>query len=220
EFAELMRSLAEAGGPVFDTIFKHVVNPPPTPVAGNAEAFVEWSADQLLHPMITYSAYPGVTVNEIKSLAAAAGVTGACEVRPFLVVLPAKSHLAYIEMQLALRALNRKAQRDLAKVGTPHMVQFVSLGEDQVGFFTAYDGSLEKYITDFTNTIGEVFDFLFKFTKGAPPSPCRKHFQEFLEFAATVDHAPIGFYQAYPGLSNPDIHALLADAKAEAASAQ
>lgn len=219
EFTELMRAFAGHGGFVFDTIFQHMAKPPPTPVEDNIEAFVEWTADQLLHPLVIYSAYPGVTVKEIKALATAAGVTGAGEVNPFLVVLPAKSHLAYIEMQMTLRALNRKAQRDLEKVGTPHMVQFVPLGDDQVGFFTAYDGSLVKYIADFTKTIGEVFDFLFKFTKGAPPSPCRKYFQEFLDFAGTVNHVPIGFYQAYPGLSNQDIHALLADAKADAASA-
>src|SRR5271163_4264181 len=66
EFAELMRALAGSGGAVFDTIFKHVANAPPTPVGDNAEAFVEWTADQLLHPLIIYSAYPGVTVKEIK----------------------------------------------------------------------------------------------------------------------------------------------------------
>ena len=31
EFAELMTDLAKAAGPVFDAIFEHVENPPPTP---------------------------------------------------------------------------------------------------------------------------------------------------------------------------------------------
>jgi hypothetical protein len=220
EFAELMRAMSGPGGSVFDAIFEHVANPPPIPIVGNADAFVEWTAGQLLHPVVTYSAYPGVTVKEIKSLAAAAGVSGAGEVRPFLVVLPAKSRIAYIEMQLLIRALSRKAQRDLEKVGTPHMVQFVPLGNEQTGFFTAYDGSFDTYIADFTRTIGEVFDLLFKFTKGAPPSPCRKYLQEFVDFATAANRDPIGFYQAYPGLSNQDIRALLADAKAEAALAE
>ncbi len=220
EFAELMRALAGPGGSVFDAIFEHVVNPPPTPVADNAEAFVDWTAGQFLHPLLVYSAYPGVTVTEIKGLAAAAGVTGGGEVRPFLVILPSRSRLAFIEMQLLLRTLNRKAQRDLEKVGTPHMAQFVPLEDNQVGFFTAYDGSFDTYIADFTKNIGEVFDVIFKFTKDPPPSPCRKHLQEFIDFAAAASRSPIGFYQAYPGLSNQDVHALLADAKAEAASAE
>ena len=123
-------------------------------------------------------------------------------------------------MQLLLRTLNRKAQRDLEKVGTPHMAQFISLGDNEIGFFTAYDGAFDTYIADFTKNIGEVFDVIFKFTKGAPPSPCRKFLQEFIDFATGANRAPIGFYQAYPGLSNQDIHALLADAKAEGSPAR
>jgi hypothetical protein len=220
EFAELMRALARAGGSVFDTVFEHVAAPPPTPVADNTEAFVEWAADQLLHPLLVYSAYPGITVKEIKNLASAAGVTGGGEVQPFLVILPSRSRLAFIELQLLLKTLNRKAQRDLEKVGTPHMAQFVPLEDNQVGFFTAYDGSFDTYIADFTKNIGEVFDVIFKFTKDPPPSPCRKHLQDFIHFAAAASRNPIGFYQAYPGLSNQDVHALLADAKAEADSAE
>jgi hypothetical protein len=85
-----------------------------------------------------------------------------------------------------------KIRRDLDKVGTPHFAQFVPLEDRQLGFFTVYDGSFDKYIDDFTSHIGEVFDVLFKFTKDAPPSPCRKHVQEFIEFAAAANRAPIG----------------------------
>src|SRR6266478_5456388 len=48
EFGELMADLAKAAGPVFDAIFQHVENPPPTPVAGNVDAFVEWAVSHLL----------------------------------------------------------------------------------------------------------------------------------------------------------------------------
>ena len=214
EFGQLMLDLANHAGSVFDTIFAHVTNTPPISVAGNAEAFVEWAADHLLHPLNTYSAYPEVTVKEIKALAAAAGVEGATQQLPFLVILPIKSRLAFTEVQLLLRAMTFKIHRDLASVGTPHCVQFVPLEDNQVGFFTAYDGSFDKYIADFTKNIGEVFDLLFKFTKGAPPSPCRQYLQEFIDFAASANRAPIGFYEAYPGLSVQDIHALIADSEA------
>jgi len=82
-----------------------------------------------------------------------------------------------------------------------------------VGFFTVYDGSFDQYIADFTKNIGPVFDVIFKFTKNAPPSPCRKHLQEFIDFASGANRDPIGFYQAYPGLSVQDIHALIADSQ-------
>jgi hypothetical protein len=156
---------------------------------------------------------------EIKALATAAGVSGAGKQLPFLVILPIKSSLAYAEVQLLLRVRAHRTQKDLATVGTPHFGQFVPPGKLRVGFFTVYDGSFDQYIADFTKYIGPVFDLVFKFTKNPPPSPCRKHVHEFIDFAAGANRDPIGFCQAYPGLSVQDIHALIADSKSQAASA-
>lgn len=220
EFSKLMTNLATHAGPVFDAIFQHVESPPPTPVADNADAFVEWTAEHLLHPLNVFTAYADVTVREIKALAAAADVSGAGVLNPFLVILPAKSRLAYMEMQLLLRARSRGTQRDLEKVGTPHFAQFVPLEDNQIGFFTVYDGDFDTYIADFTKNIGGTFDLVFKFIIDPPPSPCRKYTQEFIDYAAVANRAPIGFYQAYPGLSVQDIHALIADGKAAAGDAK
>src|SRR6202011_5763987 len=54
EFGELMADLAKAAGPVFDAIFQHVENPPPTPVADNVNAFVEWTASHLVDAINLY----------------------------------------------------------------------------------------------------------------------------------------------------------------------
>ena len=140
-----MADLATHAGPVFDAIFQHVENPPPTPVADNADVFVERIATHLVHPLNIYTAYPDVTVNEIKALAAAAEVSGTGVLNPFLVVLPIKSRLAFIEVQLLLRARGRGTTQDLDSVGTPHFAQFVPLEDNQIGFFTVYDGSFDKY---------------------------------------------------------------------------
>jgi hypothetical protein len=219
EFGQLMADLAKLAGSVFDAILRHVDNPPPTPVASNVDAFVEWTASQLIDAVNLYTAYPGVTAREIKALASSADVEGSGVLNPFLVILPIKSKLAFIEVKLILRIRGSGTTKDLDKVGTPHFAQFVPLEDNQIGFFTVYDGSFDKYIADFTKNIGPVFDLIFKFTKDAPPSPCRKHLQEFIDFAAGANRAPIGFYQAYPGLSVQDIHALIADSKSESASA-
>jgi hypothetical protein len=219
DFGELMISFAKHAGQVFDAIFQHVDNPPPTPTADNADAFAGWAAAHVVHAVNLYTAYPDATVKEIKALAAAADVAGVGELNPFLVILPTKSKLAFIEVQLILRARGHGTTTDLDKVGTPHFAQFVPLEDNQIGFFTVYDGDFDKYIADFTKNIGPVFDLLFKFTKGAPPSPCRKHLQEFIDFATGANRTPIGFYQAYPGLSVQDIHALIADSKSQSASA-
>ena len=218
EFGRLMADLARHAGPVFDAIFQHVDGPPATPVADNSEAFAEWTAEHLLDAVNLYTAYPGVTAKEIKALASAADVSGAGELHPFLVILPIKSRLAFFEVKLLLRARGHGTTKDLDSVGTPHFAQFVPLEDNQIGFFTVYDGSFDKYIADFTKNIGEVFDLIFKFTKNPPPSPCRKHLQEFIDFAAGANRSPIGFYQAYPGLSVQDIHALIADSKSQSAS--
>jgi hypothetical protein len=219
EFAQLMADLARLAGPVFDAIFQHVDRPPPVPVADNADAFVEWTASQLIDAVNLYTAYPGVTVKEIKALAAAADVSGDGVLNPFLVILPIKSKLAFIEVKLILRIRGSGTTKDLDKVGTPHFAQFVPLEDNQIGFFTVYDGSFDKYIADFTKNIGPVFDLIFKFTRDPPPSPCRKHLQEFIDFAAGANRTPIGFYQAYSGLSVQDIHALIADSKSTSAAA-
>ena len=220
EFGPLMSALALSAGPVFDAIFTHVEAPPVTPVASNVEGFVEWAAGRLVHPLNLYSAYPDVTVKEIKALKTGAGVDGGGELNPFLVILPTRSRLAFIEIQLLLRARGRGTTHDLDSVGTPHFAQFVGLEDNQIGFFTVYDGSFNKYIADFTKNIGAVFDLIFKFTKDPPPSPCRLHLQEFIDFAAGASRAPIGFYQAYPGLSVQDIHALVADSRSGPAAAR
>jgi len=219
EFGQLMADLAKLAGPVFDAILRHVDNPPPTPVASNVDAFVEWTASQLIDAVNLYTAYPDATAKEIKALALAADVSGDGVLNPFLVILPIKSKLAFIEVKLILRIRGSGTTKDLDKVGTPHFAQFVPLEDNQIGFFTVYDGSFDKYIADFTKNIGPVFDLIFKFTKDPPPSPCRKHLQEFIDFAAGANRAPIGFYQAYPGLSVQDIHALIADSKTSTAAA-
>jgi hypothetical protein len=219
EIDRLMADLARRTGPVFDFIFRNVDDPPATPVAVNADAFVKWTKAHLVTAVNLYTAYPGVTVKEVKALAAGADITGAGELHPFLVILPIRSYLHFIAVQLILRVRGKGTTKDLDKVGTPHFAQFVPLEDNQIGFFTVYDGSFDKYIADFTKNIGEVFDLIFKFTKDPPPSPCRKHLQEFVDFAAGANRAPIGFYQAYPGLSVQDIHALIADSKPQSVSA-
>src|SRR5437870_3645160 len=171
------------------------------------------------HFTLTFPLKSPADATAIKALASAADVSGAGEQRPFLVILPIKSTLAFAEIKLLLLARGHGTTKDLDKVGTPHFAQFVPLEDNQIGFFTIYDGSFDDYIADFTKNIGPVFDLIFKFTKDPPPSPCRKYVQEFIDFAAGANRTPIGFYQNYPGLSVQDIHALIADSKPQSVSA-
>jgi hypothetical protein len=211
EFSHLMAELARQAGPVFDAIFQHVERPPCIPVADNPDAFVEWAASHLLGAATLFSAYPEVTAIEVRALALVAEASGERSLNSLLMVLPIQSSFAFMEVQLFLRAREFKTQKELAKIGTSHFAQFVPLENNQIGFFTVYDGPLDQYIVDFAQCLGPVLDRIFRFTEGAPPTPCRKHLLELIDFAAGASRAPIGFYQAYPGLTVEEIHTLIAD---------
>lgn len=217
EFANVMVNLAGHAGPVFDAIFQHMDNTPPGPTADNADAFLDWSEKHLLRAATLFSAYPDVSAKQIKAMAREAEVNGETKQTPFLAILPIKSRMAYLEVEVLLRARDHKTHKDLAMVGTSHFAQFIPLGNNQIGFFTVYDGSFDRYIADLTKYMGFVFDLIFKFTKDPPPSPCQKHVREFIDFVAGANCAPIGFYEAYPNVSVEDIHALIVDAKAQLA---
>ena len=45
------------------------------------------------------------------------------------------------------------------------------LADTHLGFFTVFDGTFEKYIGDFTEKIGPVFDLMFKYVSDLPPTP-------------------------------------------------
>src|SRR5207245_10362986 len=64
EFAALMADLARLAGPVFDTVFQHVDDPPVSPVAANVDGFVKWSKAHHLQAVNLYTAYPEVTAKE------------------------------------------------------------------------------------------------------------------------------------------------------------
>ena len=138
DFTELMSDLAKGAGPVFDAIFRQVENPPPSPVAANVDVFLESAGVHLAHPLNLYTAYPGATAKEIKALAAAAGVTGGAEQRPFL-SYPSNPRSRSSKCNCCC-ARGHGTTKDMDKVG-------------------------------------------------APPSPCRKHLQDFIDFPPRVTPA-------------------------------
>ena len=98
-------------------------------------------------------------------------------------------------------------------VGTLHFAHFAPLADTHLGFFTVFDSTFEKYMEDFTEKIGPVFDLMFKYVSDPPPTPVAKNAKAFLDYSGGMNQPAIGFYSAYPGLAVQDIRALLADAK-------
>ena len=73
DFAKYIQDFADKTSFVFDAIFPHVEGAPPTPVAKNAKAFYEWALEANHPPIGFYSAYPGLSVQDIHALLADRG---------------------------------------------------------------------------------------------------------------------------------------------------
>ena len=70
DFAKYIQDFAEKTSSLFDAVFPHVDDAPPTPVAKNAQAFYQWALDNNYPPIGFYSAYPGLGVQDIRALLA------------------------------------------------------------------------------------------------------------------------------------------------------
>ena len=70
DFAKYIQDFADKTSFVFDSVFPHVDGSPPTPVAKNAQAFYQWALDNNYPPIGFYSAYPGLSVQDIRALLA------------------------------------------------------------------------------------------------------------------------------------------------------
>ena len=218
EIEKHIERLVERAGPVFDAIFKHVEDPP-APEAGNPERVSKWLRRHIKEPVDTHFAYD-TSVQDIKAAARAAGFTGNTSQSPLLTYMSFKSRVQGFVLKLLGPALiGEKAHNALDTVGTVHVSHFVPFENNQLGFFTIFDGSFEKYIQDFADKTSFTFNTLFPTVIGAPPTPVEKNVQAFLQWATENNYPAIGFYSAYPGLSVLDIRALLADRKAHSGHA-
>lgn len=68
DFAKYIQDFADKTSFVFDALFPHVEGAPPTPVAKNAQAFYQWALANNYPPIGFYSAYPGLSVQDIRAL--------------------------------------------------------------------------------------------------------------------------------------------------------
>ena len=216
EVDDHIERLVESAGPVFDAIFTHVADSPPTPVADNPESVIKWLKRHVREPLDTYFAYPDASVQEIKACVRAASFTGNASQGTLLTYMAFKSRLqAFAVKRVAGAMVGEKGHKASDSIGTLHVAHFVPFENNHVGFFTVYDGDIEKYFQDFTDKNAFVFDALFPHVIGAPPTPVAKNAQAFYQWGLANNYPAIGFYSAYPGLSVQDIRALLADRESQ-----
>ena len=218
ELAALMADLAKQAGPVFDTIFQYVNNPPPTPVTQH-RTLSSNGLPTSVHALNLYTAYPGVTVKEFKALSGRRGGNHCGEQRPFLVVPRINSRLAFLEVERLLKARGKGTTKDLDSMGTPHFAQFVPLEDNQIGFFTVYDGSFDQYIADFTKTSAKS-SISFSSSRKIRRHRRAGTLAGLHRFCGRSESRPDRLLPAYPGLTVVDIHGLIADSKSQSASAK
>jgi hypothetical protein len=122
---------------------------------------------------------------------------------------PVKSTLkAFTLEQVVLRATQHQVKKGSDAVGTLHFPYFVPFENNHVGFFTAYDGSFEKYVQDFVDKVGRRFSMLssnISVTRRQPQ--WRSIPRSSISGRSTTTVQLSDFYSAYPGLGVQDIRA-------------
>ena len=162
--------VVESAGPLFDTIFKHVEDPPATPVASNPERVIKWLRRHIREPIDTYFSYDA-SVQDIKAAARAAGFTGNTSQNTLLTYMSFKSRVQGFVLKLVGPALmGDKGHKGSDAIGTLHLAHFVPFENNHLGFFTVYDGDVEKYFQDFAEKTSFTFDTLFPNIIGGPPT--------------------------------------------------
>ena len=95
----------------------------------------------------------------------------------------------------------------LTRLKTVHFARFVFLENNtKLAVITTYDGTFDKYINEFIDEIGDVFNALLAHMTGAPPLPVQKNRQAFLDYVKANDLRGLEpFYSAYPKATVLDI---------------
>ena len=70
DFTKYIQDFTDKTSFVFDSVFPHVEGAPPTPIQKHPEAFYQWALDYNYPPIGFYSAYPGLSVQDILALLA------------------------------------------------------------------------------------------------------------------------------------------------------
>ncbi|ADB75081.1 hypothetical protein [Geodermatophilus obscurus] len=140
--------------------------------------------------------------------------TGTTVQSPLTLVMPVRPDAraalrAEVEQLQALPRDRNPVITALDAIGTVHFARFVFLDDDaRLAVITTYDGDFERYIMDFVDHIGPVFDMLLRHMVDPPPLPVQQHPEEFLAYVRRHDLGCVGpFYSAYPTRPVIDIRA-------------
>jgi len=201
-----IEDFAKYMGATFDMLFKHVVNGPPLPCAKNVDAFYDWIVANNLPVSGYYSAYPTLTVQDIRSRAGVVkGAVNSGLQSPLTLIVPAKSpeHLAAAS-QLITQSWP-KFEEAADAVGTIHFARFLPLGTSVLAYISEFDGTLENHLQDLSTRLGPFFDGILDNLVDPPSTPVQKNSQGFAKWISARNGKPWWSYSAYPTLTVQDI---------------
>ena len=152
---------------MFDAIFAHVDDPPPTPVAGNPERVVKWLKHHVREPLDTYFAYRGRLGSGHQGIRTCSRIHGQYLAEPLADIPVLQITAARLRREARREALfGEKGHEGSDSIGTLHVAHWVPFEHNHLGFFTIYDGYFEKYFQDFADKTSSVFDALFPHVVG------------------------------------------------------
>jgi hypothetical protein len=197
-------------GRAFDALFKHIVDGPPLPCERNREAFLDWSSAHNSESIGFYSAYPTLSVKEIR---ARAGIeVGGVDLWgghfPLTLVLQVESPTHFVALSQSLAQLFPKLDVALDTIGTVHFFRFVPLGTHAIALVAEHDGDLAKLTEDSSAHLGPIFDAIFENVIDGPPTPVQENRRAFTDWIIAHNLKTWGLYSAYPTLSVQDVRAL------------
>ena len=201
-----VENVARYLGPLFDVLYKHVLNGPPLPVGENVDAFYRWVAANNLDVSGFYSAYPTLSVREIRTASGiTCGTSSKGAASPLTLIMRAKSanHLRDASRLITQTWLRFCGTAD--EIGTLHFARFLSLGEAVLTYISEYDGAFDKHVLDLSAHMGPLFDQILENLGDSPPTPVGQNTTQFAKWISSHNAKPLWFYNAYPSLSVQDI---------------
>lgn len=212
DFRKYIRDFIRCLAPVFDAVFRFVANAPPLPVAKNADEFVDWIAAHNVDSLGFYSAYPALSVQDVRARGIVAPATGKPVQSPLTLSLRIKTPANFLALAQALPTAMPKLFEAADILGSLHFARFIPLTSTRLLFVSDYDGDLGTYIRGFVKYIGPVFDTVLEHVVDAPKLPVQDNVDAFVDWVAACNLAPSLYYSAYPALTASNIKARAAAA--------
>lgn len=213
KFEDYMNDFLKYLGPVFNTLMECVDDPSPTPVEKNVDPWLKWTVDHQVEGIGFYSAYPSLTVQDIKAKTGIGkGAIKGLKQSPLTLQFIAKSPNQLAAMIQVLSGAVPAFYQAADAIGTVHFARFLPLGTKGVVLVAEHDGTLDQLAQDLSTKFGPVFDQVFENVVDAPPTPVQKNQPAFVKWVNDHNLKPWGFYSATPTLTVQDIRAKLTKA--------